>query len=123
VLFRSLRPLAGRALAAGAASALALTLFNAAQPSLSARRVHPGTLKTVTIPLAPSQPRPLPQARLLRRPELWPRPRPLHWPGLWPRPLPRPGLWLRRPLWTASGTAPPGRLRSPSGGPRREPGW
>ena len=49
MLFRSLRPLAGRALAAGAASALALTLFNAAQPSLSARRVHPGTLKTVTI--------------------------------------------------------------------------
>jgi hypothetical protein len=53
VLFRSLRPLAGRALAAGTASALALTLFNAAQPSLSARRIHPGTLKTVKIPLAP----------------------------------------------------------------------
>jgi len=43
VLFRSLRPLAGRALAAGTASALALTLFNAAQPSLSARKPHPGT--------------------------------------------------------------------------------
>jgi hypothetical protein len=107
VLFRSLRPLAGRALAAGAASALALTLFNAAQPSLSARRVHPGTLKMVRVPSPRSQPRPLlqarlprrllPQARLFRRPELWPRPRPLHWPGLWPRPLPRPGLWPRPP--------------------------
>ena len=53
MLFRSLRPLAGRALAAGAASALALTLFNAAQPSLSARKPHPGTLKTVKVPLAP----------------------------------------------------------------------
>jgi hypothetical protein len=53
VLFRSLRRLAGRALAAGAASALALTLFNAAQPSLSARKIHPGTLKTVKISLVP----------------------------------------------------------------------
>ena len=41
MLFRSLRPLAGRALAAGTASALALTLFNAAQPSLSTtHKVH-----------------------------------------------------------------------------------
>ena len=140
MLFRSLRPLAGRALAAGAASALALTLFNAAQPSLSARKIHPGTLKRSRFPSSRS--RPLPQARLPRRPELWPRPRRLHWSGLWPGssrgpgcgPAPcrgpgcGPGPSLARvvasaPLWTASGTAPPGRLRSPSGGPRREPGW
>jgi hypothetical protein len=37
VLFRSLRSLTGRALAAGAASALTLTLFNAAQPTLTDR--------------------------------------------------------------------------------------
>jgi hypothetical protein len=54
VQFRSLRPLAGRALAAGTASALALTLLNAAQPSLSARKPYPGTLKTVKVPLTPS---------------------------------------------------------------------
>ena len=53
MLFRSLRSLTGRALAAGAASALTLTLFNAAQPSLSARKIHPGTLKTVKISLVP----------------------------------------------------------------------
>jgi hypothetical protein len=33
--------------AAGAVSALALTLFNAAQPSLGNRKVHPGTVKDV----------------------------------------------------------------------------
>jgi len=54
VQFRSLRPLAGRALAAGTVSALALTLLNAAQPSLSARKPHPGTLKTVKVPLTPA---------------------------------------------------------------------
>jgi hypothetical protein len=54
VLFRSLRSLAGRALAAGAASALALTLFNAAQPSLGTHKVHPGTLKTVKVTLTPA---------------------------------------------------------------------
>jgi hypothetical protein len=47
VLFRSLRSTARRALAAGAVSALALTLLNAAQPSLGNRKVHPGTVKDV----------------------------------------------------------------------------
>ena len=47
MLFRSLRSTARRALAAGAVSALALTLFNAAQPSLGNRKVHPGTVKDV----------------------------------------------------------------------------
>jgi hypothetical protein len=55
VLFRSLRSLAGRGLAAGAAAALALTLFNAAQPSLSSdHKIHPGTVKDVPIGLAPA---------------------------------------------------------------------
>jgi hypothetical protein len=41
VLFRSLRPLAGRARAAGTASALALTLFNAVQPSIgTTHKIH-----------------------------------------------------------------------------------
>jgi hypothetical protein len=54
VLFRSLRSLAGRGLAAGAASALALTLFNAAQPSLSSdHQIQPGTVKDVPVSLAP----------------------------------------------------------------------
>jgi hypothetical protein len=55
VLFRSLRSLAGRALAAGAASAVALTLFNAAQPSLvgGPAKIHPGTLETVKVALTP----------------------------------------------------------------------
>jgi hypothetical protein len=54
VLFRSLRSLAGRGLAAGAAAALALTLFNAAQPSLSSdHKIHPGTVKDVPIGLTP----------------------------------------------------------------------
>jgi hypothetical protein len=54
VLFRSLRSLAARALAAGAASAVALTLFNAAQPTLGGSgRVQPGTLQTVKVTLAP----------------------------------------------------------------------
>jgi hypothetical protein len=47
VLFRSLCSLAGRGLAAGAASALALTLFNAAQPSLSGdKEIHPAPSRT-----------------------------------------------------------------------------
>jgi hypothetical protein len=54
VLFRSLRSLAGRALAAGAASALTLTLFNAAQPTLGSHQVRPGTLRNVTITLTPA---------------------------------------------------------------------
>jgi hypothetical protein len=54
VLFRSLRSLAGRALAAGAASALTLTLFNAAQPTLGTHEVQPGTLKNITVTLAPA---------------------------------------------------------------------
>jgi hypothetical protein len=56
VLFRSLRSLAGRTLAAGAASAVALTLFNAAQPSLGdgpAGKPRPGTLETVKVALTP----------------------------------------------------------------------
>ena len=54
MLFRSLRSLAGRALAAGAASALTLTLFNAAQPTLGTHQVQPGTLKNITITLTPA---------------------------------------------------------------------
>jgi hypothetical protein len=56
VLFRSLRSLAGRALAAGAASALTLTLFNAAQPTLTTHKVQPGTLKNIKV--APPSPSP-----------------------------------------------------------------
>jgi N-acetylmuramoyl-L-alanine amidase len=54
VLFRSLRSLAGRTLAAGAASAVALTLFNAAQPSLGTHKIQPGTVKDVQLTLAPA---------------------------------------------------------------------
>ena len=52
--FRSLRSLAARTLAAGAASVLALTMFNAAQPSLGgSRKISPGTLKDVQLTLSP----------------------------------------------------------------------
>ena len=52
--FRSLRTLATRTLAAGAASALALTMFNAAQPSLGGpRKISPGTLQDVQLKLSP----------------------------------------------------------------------
>ena len=54
MLFRSLRSLTGRALAAGAASALTLTLFNAAQPTLGSHQVQPGTLNDVNIALTPA---------------------------------------------------------------------
>jgi hypothetical protein len=54
VLFRSLRSLAGRTLAAGAASAVALTLFNAAQPSLGSHKIQPGTVQNVRLSLAPA---------------------------------------------------------------------
>ena len=54
MLFRSLRSLAGRTLAAGAASAVALTLFNAAQPSLGTHKIQPGTVKNVQLSLAPA---------------------------------------------------------------------
>jgi hypothetical protein len=37
--------------AAGAAAAIALTLFNAVQPSLGTRRVHPGTVRDVALTL------------------------------------------------------------------------
>jgi hypothetical protein len=56
VQFRSLHSLARRGLAAGAASALALTLFNAAQPTLGSRPIGPGTLKDVPLTLGPSAP-------------------------------------------------------------------
>jgi N-acetylmuramoyl-L-alanine amidase len=48
---RSLRSSARRVAAAGAAAAIALTLFNAVQPSLGTRRVHPGTVKDVPLTL------------------------------------------------------------------------
>jgi hypothetical protein len=54
VLFRSLRSLAGRTLAAGTASAVALTLLNAAQPSLGTHKVQPGTVKDVPLALSPA---------------------------------------------------------------------
>jgi hypothetical protein len=51
VLFRSLRSLAGRTLAAGDGGGGTLTLFNAAQPSLVGvpAKIHPGTLETVKV--------------------------------------------------------------------------
>jgi N-acetylmuramoyl-L-alanine amidase-like protein len=54
VLFRSLRRLARRTMMTGAAGAVALTAFNVAQPSLGARRIHPGTVKDVRLALAPA---------------------------------------------------------------------
>jgi hypothetical protein len=54
VLVRSLRSMARRALAAGAVSALALTFFNAVQPSLGNRKIQPGTVKDVKVALAPA---------------------------------------------------------------------
>ena len=95
MLFRSLRPLAGRALAAGTAPRPRLTLFNAARPSLSTtHKVHPGTLKTVKVHLTPVPTPSPPSARVV----------------------------APTPLWTTRGSPPPGRLRSPSGGLRPEPG-
>jgi hypothetical protein len=65
VLFRSLRSLATRTLAAGAASALALTLFNAAQPSLGGtHKLQPGTLKDVQLTLSPAAAGPVDSAKL-----------------------------------------------------------
>jgi hypothetical protein len=55
VQFRSLHSLARRTLAAGAASALALTLFNAVQPTLGTpHQIGPGTLKDVPLTLVPT---------------------------------------------------------------------
>ena len=71
MLFRSLRSLTGRALAAGAASALTLTLFNAAQPTLGTHQVQPGTLNDVKIALTPAPAPP----RAPTRPGLWTTPR------------------------------------------------
>jgi hypothetical protein len=51
VQFRSLHSLVRRALAAGAASALALTLFNAVQPTLHPHKIGPGTVEDVPITL------------------------------------------------------------------------
>jgi hypothetical protein len=56
VQFRSLHSLARRTLAAGAASALALTLFNAVQPTLGIpHQIGPGTLKDVPLTLVPTR--------------------------------------------------------------------
>ncbi|HEV2918045.1 MAG TPA: N-acetylmuramoyl-L-alanine amidase, partial [Actinomycetota bacterium] len=53
--FRSLHSLARRALAAGAASALALTLFNAVRPTLAPHhQIGPGTIKDVPVTLVPT---------------------------------------------------------------------
>jgi N-acetylmuramoyl-L-alanine amidase-like protein len=54
VLFRSLHSTARRVAAAGAASALALTVFNAVQPTLGARPIHPGSLTDVQVALIPA---------------------------------------------------------------------
>ena len=52
---RSLHSLARRTLAAGAASALALTLFNAVQPTLGPHhQIGPGTIKDVPVTLVPT---------------------------------------------------------------------
>jgi N-acetylmuramoyl-L-alanine amidase-like protein len=56
VQFRSLRSTARRVAVAGAASALALTAFNAVQPTLGDRRVHPGTFEDVQVTLTPAAP-------------------------------------------------------------------
>ena len=53
--FRSLHSLARRTLAAGAASALALTLFNAVQPTLAPHhQIGPGSIKDVPVRLVPT---------------------------------------------------------------------
>jgi hypothetical protein len=74
VQFRSLHSLARRTLAAGATSALALTLFNAVQPGLDTHhRIGSGTIKDVPVTLvatSTASPRPV-------RPGLWTTPRPL----------------------------------------------
>ena len=98
MLFRSLRSLAGRALAAGAASALTLTLFNAAQPTLTTHKVQPGTLKNIKVTLTPA-----------------------------PSPITGPAAVgqqrsVRRGLWTTPRALHPGPLVSPSGGPSPGPG-
>jgi hypothetical protein len=54
VQFRSLHSLARRALAAGSAAALALTLFNAVQPSLRTHKIGPGTVRDVPLRLVPT---------------------------------------------------------------------
>jgi hypothetical protein len=54
VQFRSLHSLARRALAAGAVAALALTLFNAVQPSLRTHKIGPGTVRDVSLTLVPA---------------------------------------------------------------------
>ena len=52
---RSMHSLGRRTLAAGATSALALTLFNAVQPSLGTHhRIGPGTVKDVAVTLVPT---------------------------------------------------------------------
>ena len=127
MLFRSLRSLAGRALAAGTASALTLTLFNAAQPSLSTHKVHPGTLKTVKVPLTPA-PAPsvasgcLPRASIagqaaVSAPGLWTTPPAPFGPGLASVPASRGGRDPGRVAEPASGSA-----TLPLRGPAPEPG-
>jgi hypothetical protein len=124
VLFRSLRSLTGRALAAGAASALTLTLFNAAQPTLTNHQVHPGTLKDVKVALSPA---PAPTAGPAA---------PASGPGATggsgatgsagsggsAGAAGSAGLQARRGLWTAPRALLLGLLASPSGGPSPEPG-
>jgi hypothetical protein len=79
VQFRSLHSLARRTLAAGATSALALTLFNAVQPSLDTlHRIGPGTIKDVPVTLVPTATAsPKAGSPGAARPGLWTTPRPL----------------------------------------------
>lgn len=68
MLFRSLRRMARRGAAAGVASALAVIIFNAAQPSLGNRKIQPGTVKDVQVMLTPAAPARPPAAARHHRP-------------------------------------------------------
>ena len=64
-MFRSLARLARRALVAGVAAAIALTLFDAVQPTLG-RRPSSGTVEDVPLTLAPEPPGPVALAAAVR---------------------------------------------------------
>ena len=101
--FRSLHSLARRALAAGAVAALALTLFNAVQPSLRTHKIGPGTVRNVPLTLVPATA----DHGAVGSGAVG--------SGAVGSGAADKGLWI-------AGAAPlPGRLRSPSGGPSPDP--
>ena len=112
--FRSLHSLARRALAAGAVAALALTLFNAVQPSLRTHKIGPGTVRDVSLTLVPATAnngaaeREAVDSGAVGSGAVD--------SGRGTAGAGSAGLWIAEP-------APvPGRLRSPSGGPSPDPG-